>query len=213
MKKGQREQSKWAFDICCIAANYGRLDILKWAHKNGYVLNNNICVLAASNNHLHVLKWVRKKGFSFNHEVYEITAEQGYWKILNWAMYGDKKSKRWISKICQSAAEGGHLEILKQLLVCTTNNSEEELKLCVTVICWRAAKNGHYNILEYVINNYKKYIRFGDVRICRNAAENGHPHILNWYYQAGYKLDIDTCHYIVLYSHLLNIIEWTVKNK
>lgn len=45
-------------NYCSIAAEYGRLDILKWLHKNGMPLGLDLYVKAASRKHVDIIKWL-----------------------------------------------------------------------------------------------------------------------------------------------------------
>ena len=47
-------------NLCTMAAEYGYLNILKWARKNYYPWDENTCSNAAKNGHLKLLKWARK---------------------------------------------------------------------------------------------------------------------------------------------------------
>ena len=47
-------------NLCVMTAEYGYLNILKWAFKNGYSLHKDICDVAVINGHLKILKWARK---------------------------------------------------------------------------------------------------------------------------------------------------------
>ena len=76
---------------------------------------------------------------------------------------------------CASAAENGHLEVLKYL--------REEVKAPWD---WRtaawAAESGHLHILEYLVERkYDQYRRSA----CANAAENGHLDCLKYLHETA----------------------------
>ena len=48
------------------AAQYGHLEVLKWARENGCDWNSWTCSCAALNGHLEVLKWARQNGCDWN---------------------------------------------------------------------------------------------------------------------------------------------------
>ena len=57
-----RGQGEWDSDTCSYAAEYGHLDVLKWARENGCEWDSWTCSNATQNGHLDVLKWARENG-------------------------------------------------------------------------------------------------------------------------------------------------------
>ena len=53
---------------CAAAAGAGRLDVLRWARKNGCPWDEETCAAAARGGHLRVLQWAREKGCSWDEE-------------------------------------------------------------------------------------------------------------------------------------------------
>ncbi len=74
-------------EICRKAAQYGDLDILKWAKENGCKMPNT-CEIAAENGHLHIIKWAIRNGCKWNTEAFENAAKNGHLDIVGWT-YGE----------------------------------------------------------------------------------------------------------------------------
>ena len=63
----------------------GHLELLKWLHSQGCILEERECDAAAMRGHLDVVQWLHSQDC------------------------------KWLSRTCRLAAEGGHLEVLKYL--------------------------------------------------------------------------------------------------
>jgi hypothetical protein len=72
---GPHSWTDWYFETCDFAANYGNLDILKWARSNNYFWDSYTLKCAAKNGHIDVLKWAKSNGCSWNNSI-QIIAEQ-----------------------------------------------------------------------------------------------------------------------------------------
>ena len=57
-----KNKSKLFCETCSSIAKYGNIKLLKWAHDNGYVWDEESCNLAAINGHLDILKYLHEKG-------------------------------------------------------------------------------------------------------------------------------------------------------
>ena len=68
---------------CACAAEYGYLNILKWARENGCEWNSDTCTYAAKNGHLETLKWARENGCPWNKKECLIVAKK-YPSVVKW---------------------------------------------------------------------------------------------------------------------------------
>ena len=67
--------------ICDIAALFGWLDLLKWAHSNDGVWDSKTCDNAAINGDLEIFKYLHENGCFWNISLYEIAALNGPWGL------------------------------------------------------------------------------------------------------------------------------------
>lgn len=183
----------WIDTICFHAAYYGQLEILKWAHINGFFWDEDVCSGAAIQGHLEILIWLRLNGCPWN----EIT-------VNNAILYGKLENLIWIlengcpynENMCIFATIEGHLEILQWL----KSNGYYWKKL----ICYVAAKNGYLEILQWAIENGCHL----ESTICWVSIKSNHLHILQWAIKNGCKYDLDT---LVMYAKQIEryeIVEW-----
>ena len=72
--------------ICEIAAEYGHLEVLKWARENGCPWDILTCTYAAAKGgHLEVLKWARENRCPWNIWTCAYAAWGGHLEALKWA--------------------------------------------------------------------------------------------------------------------------------
>src|SRR5436190_13832787 len=67
-------------DFCLYAVKNSYLELLKWAHENGYPWHQDVCDYLARKGHFETLKWAKENGCEIN------------------------------SYVCSRAARGGHLD-------------------------------------------------------------------------------------------------------
>ncbi len=188
-----KNENELKYHFCNIAAEVGRLDLLKWARKQvpplkwGY----ETCQAAAKGGHLHILQWLRNK--DNNNEVLDQDRERNK-DFCNWNAY-----------TCAAAAENGHLE----LLVWCRNREIHGDYICpwasyykntIVNACSSAAKGGHLNILRWLRNrtddddildsareNLIEFMCPFEPNVFSNAAQRGHLDILEWAYTQNYN--------------------------
>jgi len=100
--------------ICQHAAHSGHLEILQWcAQEPEWSWDGETCSQAAAGGQLEVLQWLRGKTPPcpwFEWPICQYAAEGGHLAVLRRAR---EQSCPWDERTCQLAAEGGHLEVLK----------------------------------------------------------------------------------------------------
>jgi len=96
--------------FCNEASKKGYLNLLKYAHKNGYHWYENTCSNAALNGHLDCLKYPHENECPWDKYTCEYAAKNGYLDCLK---YAHENGCSWHEETCSIAAENGHLECLK----------------------------------------------------------------------------------------------------
>ena len=154
------------------AARYGRLDIMEWAHQQGFSHASSACTCAkaAEYGQLQALQWLKENGCDWNCNTCLAAARNGHLAILQWAR---GNGCDWYSDIFCAAAEGGHLSILQWARENGCNRHSDT--------CRAAAKGGHLSCLQWARDNGF----YWDKKICEVAAANGHLSCLQWARENG----------------------------
>jgi len=108
------------------AARYGRVDVMEWAHEQGYSaikreewqpwlgcwnpFGAHTCKKAAEYGKLQALQWLRENGCDWDAGTCAVAALNGHLSILQWAR---DNGCEWNEKTCAAAACNGHLSILQ----------------------------------------------------------------------------------------------------
>src|SRR5690606_12298914 len=95
------------------AAEYGYLDLLKWAHERHFPLlqlrdGKAACAAAAKGGHLVVLQWLREQKCRWDAKTMEAAAAGGHLAVVKWMR---ERGCAWNSKTAETAAESGHLAV------------------------------------------------------------------------------------------------------
>lgn len=186
-----------------LAAEYGYIEILKWAYKKGansteqlsftaaragqleviqwfanvhpqWQVDHTTCCLAARGGHLPILQWMRSKRATLDEQVCSNAALGGHTHVLKWLR---SQSAQWDQFTCSYAASRGHLETLKY--------ARSEGAPWDTWTCAHAAAGGHFEVLQWARANGAPW----DRNVCANAAGGGHLLTLIWAYENGAVLD------------------------
>ena len=155
------------------AARYGRLEIMEWAHRQGYALVWSdidiavvICGRAAKYGHLNVLQWLRENGCPWSITYYDAAARGGHLSCLQWLR---ENGCPWnVDTACFSAVRGGHLPCLQWL--------RENGCPWFATTCAAAAEYGHLSILKWLRENGCPWNAY----TYQAAARGGHLSILKW---------------------------------
>ena len=174
-------------DITCICAEKGLLNLLIYAHKNGYPLDNRTCYYAARNGHLEILKYAHENGCIWDWKVCSNASLNGHLAILK---YAHENGCIWDWKVCSNGALNGHLAILKYA---RENNCDWRMS-----VCENAAKNGHLDCLIYAHENGCKW----NYLTCSLASLNGHLDCLKYAHENGCEWLMSTCENAAKNGHL-----------
>ena len=145
----------WDEDTCSHAAKNGHLIVLIWAHQNECNWDSNTCTFAAKNGHLATLKWARENGCDWNSNTCAYAALNGHLEVLKWAR---QNGCPWDEFTCAQAASNGHFETLiwAHQNGCPWNE----------YTCAYAQMNGHVDILRWAIHNGCPW----DINLCKQLA-------------------------------------------
>ena len=164
------------------AARYGRVEVMEWAHQQGYsriwkdveVDVYNICREAAEYGQLDALKWLKANGCGWNSYTCHVAAAGGHLSCLQWAR---DNGCDWDSWTCFHAAAGGHLSVLKWA---RENGCESYSGTCTA-----AAGSGHLSILQWARENGCDW----DIWTFNAAEHCGNPDVLNYAIDQGCPRD------------------------
>ena len=139
-------------------ARYGRVDIMEWAHRQGYarVRNNaqfqwrwrdvgkQVCIRAAKYGQLASLQWLRQNNCCWDDDTAYAAAAGGHFPVLQLAI--DNGCDCWdAGDTCSAAAAGGQLSILQWLIEIGYPWDEGT--------CCSAAEGGHLSVLQWATEN------------------------------------------------------------
>eukprot|EP01032_Pedospumella_encystans_P011783 gene11783-13676_t len=99
--------------LCAKAAAGGHLECLIYLKDSGYVLSSYTCETAAQNGQLECLKYAQAQGCELKPYAMQIAAAYGHLNILQYG--AELKLLGRSASLCQGAASGNHLEVLKFL--------------------------------------------------------------------------------------------------
>nr|WIL03652.1 ankyrin repeat protein [Cedratvirus plubellavi] len=105
----------WTYGyVCELAAEYNRLDILKWARKTGSDWDAMVLYNSAEKGYLEVLEWALKDGYEMCTEVFYSAAEKGQLEILQWLV--ENYYSFWDEGVLDAAIQTCQVEIIKYII-------------------------------------------------------------------------------------------------
>ena len=179
------------------AAKHGQLSALKYARAQGSAIDVRTANAAASNGHVHVLKWLiherclvdegtcytasrnghfdgleslRSVGCAWDMLTCCAAARWGRLDVVTWAESGLQHDAA--VTILRSAAEGGHLQIVKQMY----EKMQSVGSSIDTGVCSAAAAGGHIHVLEWAREQGCKW----NANTARAAALHGRLNVFVW---------------------------------
>ena len=138
--------------------------------------------------------------------IIQVASKGGYADVLKkyWSDIPEKKKPLSMSKrTCSSAAQGGHLEVLKWL---RSQGCPWDVRAC-----WRAAKGGHLETLKWLRSEGCPL----HANACAGAARGGHLEVLKWLRSEGCPWDEGTCEEAASQRHssiYLDVLKWAMNN-
>lgn len=165
-----------------LAAQHGRLEMLKWAKDNIPNWYYGVLVSAAKGGHLDILKWAKENNIQGGSFFVYTAAANGHVHILEWAYletnYYPDVSQRSVSAF---AALSGNLATLKWTHKRGFAYDEK--------VCSYAAREGKLEILKWARANGYPWDEYTMIE----AAENGHMKVLEWAYENGCRQNGYAC--------------------
>ena len=159
--------------LCDKAAKNGLLDLLKYAHGNGYKWHGEFtCSFAVFNGHLECLKYLYENGCEWDKNM--ICADSVLNGHLECLKYLHENGCILDELTCSTAVINGHLDCLKYL--------HENGCPWDELTCSNAAEYGHLDCLKYAHDNGCPCIA---KLTCSNATRNGHLDCLNYALENG----------------------------
>ena len=180
-------------EVCSFAALAGKLEVIKFAHKNGWKWDAKTCSEAAKEGHLEIIIWARRNGCP------------------------------WDEKTCTMAAMFGHLRVLQHVRLHSFSQLEDirernaskshifQLPMPKEEGCpWSkdttvaAVMGGYLDILQWLILHHCPY---DGIYCCAVSAEKGHLHVLQWLHSQNIAWSESTCTAAAKAGHL-SILQW-----
>jgi hypothetical protein len=174
-------------DVCAVAAAYGHLDCLKYAHENGCFWDEVTCHCAARSGHLECLRYAHENGCEWDKDTCSGAAEYGHIECLR---YAHDNGCPWGKRTCGYAALRGYIDCL---IYAHENGCRWDRKTC----SW-AVENGQLDCLIYAHENSCPW----DERICARAAKHGHLNCLQYAHENGCPWDKNTYIHAEKNNHL-----------
>ena len=152
---------------------------------------------AVMKGYLSTLKHMHSRGrLSRKKVLCEDAARGGHLDVLKWARENDCP---WDEETCANAAGGGHLDVLKWA---RENGCPWDKWTCAF-----AAEGGNLEILKWARENGCPW----DEWTCAGAAEGDHLEVLKWARENGCPWDRWTCTYAARRGHL-DVLQWARDN-
>lgn len=94
-------------NVCAAVAQFGTLDMLKWAREHGYRWDARVCASAARGGHIDTLQWARAHGCPWNEHACARAARNGHIGVLKVGAFSRmsmvrayvcKRGARWTSR-------------------------------------------------------------------------------------------------------------------
>lgn len=222
--------SLFGHELCSVAAEDGRLDMIKWLRGKGCRWDERTCAAAAKGGHSELLMWLKDNDCPWDAKTCAGAAEGGNLKIIIWAR---ENGCPWDDKACAGAAEGGYLKILIWLREkdCPWDNKthsnaakggylnilkwihKKECPVSYTAI-HSAVEGGHVECVEWELCNTftsLKKVGYMGTECCNTAAEAGYLKILKMLRGGGFPWDEKTCYYAADEGNVECVL-WAIKN-
>lgn len=185
----------WDSDARVAAAEYGRLECLKFLHENWCPWHADTCFAAVETGHLECLKYAHENECPWNEYACIFAVENG---LLDCLKYAHEHKCYWSHGTRAVAVENAHLKYTREYR-CYRNRGTR----AVAAVRTRAEKA--FNPREQ--SDCAAFIRdngscLWDEDACAVAAACGDLDTLKHAHMSGCPLDEDTCHRAVLHGHL-----------
>jgi hypothetical protein len=153
------------------AARSGSIDMLLWIAEKGGILDKSTCTAAARAGHLHVLQHLHAINCKWDANACSAAARKAHLPVLQWL---HEHGCAWdAATICNDAAEGGSIEMLRYLNTCGLVFDADTMS--------SAALNGRLEVVKYLHEVGCPW----DEDSCQNAVFGGHTDTLRFLHEHG----------------------------
>jgi hypothetical protein len=199
--------------LAVMAAQFGRLDVLRCLHDGGWLLTINperhwliprsdghlICMAAATGGHLHVLEWALTNELAlWLDDMSDAAAEHGHVHVLRFAQSRGYPMRAFL-RVYDGPARNGHLNVVMWF---RGQGYPWDAQTCAA-----SAGGGHLHVLQWLRANDCPW----NVYTCSDAAHEGHLHILQWARANGCLWEENTCSSAAHGGHL-HVLQWARAN-
>ena len=196
-------------EITHMAAEYGRLSILKYCNEKKFRFGGGAMDNAARQGHLEIVKWLHEnRSEGCTTWAIDMAAYNGHLEVVKWLH--ENRTEGCTTDAMDHAAWMGHLEVVKFL-------HENRTEGCTDFAMDNAAEEGHLEIVKYLHENrtegctskaMDEAAAFGELEIVKflhenrtegctsyamdRAAGNGHLDVVKWLHEnrtEGYTTD------------------------
>ena len=203
------------------ASNRGHLNVLEWAHDQGYTFSLYVSLNVAGRGHIHILEWLLSKGLEVHPDVGVEASCYGYLDILKWVVDNKLIVTTSFAIIWKNALQDNQLHIIKYLkennlcvdmLKLVSKNSFANTNLDVAKYLYkefgfRVSTSGSLDVVQWIdsenveptIDNYI------------NACSKGHLDTIKYLYQNNYPIN-KACKICVYGNNAdIELIKWAHK--
>jgi hypothetical protein len=140
------------------------------------------CTFAAAHGNTNMLKHLRSSGFPWECRTASYAAMGGHVDTLRWIHQNGGLNAYTLHELASNAAMSGHIDVLAYI-------KENDLPWGY-MVCAEAIRGGHFECLEYVVNNGAVFDLY---HTARAAALAGRLDILKWLRTHNCTWDNSTC--------------------
>jgi len=194
------------WDVCEIAAWWGKLDVLNWFKSKGWFDPNRVASgmkVAARNGNIPILEWLMENGCELDKNLFCGAAGGGHLNVFRFLE--EKNCPLDLNRCMPFAASGGSLEIIQWLVQhgFSFDDVDEWVIRC-------AAREGHLHVIKFFIENGFSINNIGG-GVSHEAAYGGHLYVLKWLHENNRSFDEITFARAAIRGNIDNL-QWLLDN-
>ena len=152
----------WNFEAAMwYAVNIGNLEMIQYFKNSGVEVDPSICAEAAEQGHFEILKWMHENQCDWDSDTTTNAAKYGNLSILQWLI--EVNCPIDATNLEEGAIQGGNLQLIKWV------KSNLNIDWIDSKNCKLAIANGHWDILEWLLDNECNY----DDSVLKKALKKG----------------------------------------
>ncbi|EGG22049.1 hypothetical protein DFA_01938 [Cavenderia fasciculata] len=191
------------------AARYGHLDVVKYLHGIGLTgITTSPMDYACENNHLDIVKFLRENRTEGCSDLsIDWAAENGHAEMVEYLLT-NKLVERFSKESCLIAATRGHYKVIQLLHQYQSTCNLVDFNPFTPKVLDKAAKNGHLNIVQYLIEHRKEG---GTSKAIDSSSKAGHYEIVKYLIDKSFPCTFKASRMASFNGHL-SIIELLHEN-